>query len=439
VGGGDNYQPSFFAVWGSSATDIYVAGENALFENAFGAAVSASMLHYDGFTWEPVVVGGFEDTITSLWGASGQAVFAVSARGKILYFNGAAWQVVADTGVPLFSIWGRSRDDLFAGSDAALYHYNGLRWQKTDCGCGAINDIWGTTNNLFIVTDGCETGDATLLSHAIIYYDGACIPTASGTDRDRHGMRAVWGSAAANVFAAGDNGTILHYAGAPIAPVDTSTTTTSVSASEGLVADFTAEPTQGAAPLDVSFTSLAAGPAVFWAWSFGDGSTSTLEHPAHTYVRAGIYDVSFTVSDAHGNEATKTRSSFIEVLPGEPCVLRAAERDREHLSALRSVRDRLLENPLGAAAVSQYYRHAGELYAVVTGNPELYAELQLLLRKNMRMIIQAGQGERCEVSDETMAEVLLFLDDVREVSGPALSRALDFFMRVIADTRAADR
>jgi PKD repeat protein len=34
-----------------------------------------------------------------------------------------------------------------------------------------------------------------------------------------------------------------------------------------------------------------------WDWNFGDNSTSTLQHPTHTYAGAGTYDVSLTVSD----------------------------------------------------------------------------------------------------------------------------------------------
>lgn len=47
--------------------------------------------------------------------------------------------------------------------------------------------------------------------------------------------------------------------------------------------DFTADPTQGEAPLDVSFTNTSIN-AVRYEWHFGDDSTSTLETPEiHTY------------------------------------------------------------------------------------------------------------------------------------------------------------
>src|SRR5262249_24685295 len=52
--------------------------------------------------------------------------------------------------------------------------------------------------------------------------------------------------------------------------------------SSSLVANFTAGPTSGAAPLSVSFTNLSTG-ATNYAWTFGDGNTSTLTNPTNTY------------------------------------------------------------------------------------------------------------------------------------------------------------
>lgn len=60
-------------------------------------------------------------------------------------------------------------------------------------------------------------------------------------------------------------------------------------------ADFSAVPTSGSADLFVQFTDTSTGGPTSWLWDFGDGSTSTLQNPSHTYVTAGIYTVSLTV------------------------------------------------------------------------------------------------------------------------------------------------
>ena len=74
-----------------------------------------------------------------------------------------------------------------------------------------------------------------------------------------------------------------------------------------LVAQFSASPTSGQAPLVVTFTDTSSGTMTTWAWDFGDGVGSTLQSPTHTYTTAGTYTVKLTVSGPGGsNTATKT-------------------------------------------------------------------------------------------------------------------------------------
>ncbi len=48
----------------------------------------------------------------------------------------------------------------------------------------------------------------------------------------------------------------------------------------------------------IQFTDHQIGYASSWFWDFGDGATSTLQHPQHIYQTPGSYDVKFIVSDA---------------------------------------------------------------------------------------------------------------------------------------------
>lgn len=76
------------------------------------------------------------------------------------------------------------------------------------------------------------------------------------------------------------------------------------------VANFTASPTSGTAPLGVIFTDTSTNAPTTWAWDFGDGSTSTQRNPSHTYAGAGTFTVSLTVTNAAGSN-TATKASFI--------------------------------------------------------------------------------------------------------------------------------
>lgn len=79
------------------------------------------------------------------------------------------------------------------------------------------------------------------------------------------------------------------------------------------VADFAAEPQTGRAPLTVRFTDLSTGQISSWFWDFGDGTSSTQQHPTHTYSKTGTYTVSLTVTDKYGRSDTETRLTFITV------------------------------------------------------------------------------------------------------------------------------
>jgi hypothetical protein len=62
------------------------------------------------------------------------------------------------------------------------------------------------------------------------------------------------------------------------------------------VAVFTANPTTGFEPLQVAFQDVSSGHITGWFWDFGDGATSTDQHPSHTYTAPGSYTVSLMVT-----------------------------------------------------------------------------------------------------------------------------------------------
>lgn len=56
--------------------------------------------------------------------------------------------------------------------------------------------------------------------------------------------------------------------------------------------------------LDVAFVDQSSSPGLTitsWAWDFGDGATSSVQNPTHTYAAAGDYIVTLTVTDSAGH------------------------------------------------------------------------------------------------------------------------------------------
>ncbi|CAG5084361.1 PKD domain-containing protein [Parvicella tangerina] len=62
--------------------------------------------------------------------------------------------------------------------------------------------------------------------------------------------------------------------------------------------------TDGCEPLTVDFTQLSQGSNLFFSWDFGDGNTSTVYSPTHTFTTAGTYTVSLFVNDGCSYDTT---------------------------------------------------------------------------------------------------------------------------------------
>ena len=77
-------------------------------------------------------------------------------------------------------------------------------------------------------------------------------------------------------------------------------------------AAFSATPLSGVVPLSVSFTNASIGEITSWSWTFGDGSTSAQQNPAHIYTEAGTYTVTLVVTGPGGSDQL-VKTNYITV------------------------------------------------------------------------------------------------------------------------------
>jgi gliding motility-associated-like protein len=75
-----------------------------------------------------------------------------------------------------------------------------------------------------------------------------------------------------------------------------------IHASNGVIANFTnTQPTGCSLPVTITFTNTSTGSGTLsYFWDFGDGGTSTLQHPTHTYITPGTFPVSLRVTSSTG-------------------------------------------------------------------------------------------------------------------------------------------
>ncbi len=83
------------------------------------------------------------------------------------------------------------------------------------------------------------------------------------------------------------------------------------------VAGFSATPLTGNFPLEVTFTDASTGIISSRLWNFGDGRSSSLKDPVHTYTAAGTYDVTLTVTGPGGSDS-EVKTGYITVTHSAP-------------------------------------------------------------------------------------------------------------------------
>lgn len=77
-------------------------------------------------------------------------------------------------------------------------------------------------------------------------------------------------------------------------------------------AGFTLEPSQGEAPLSVTFVDESTNNPTSWKWDFGDGTTSNSQNPVHSYVENGFFTVELKVDNSFGS-ASLTKTNIIKI------------------------------------------------------------------------------------------------------------------------------
>jgi PKD repeat protein len=86
------------------------------------------------------------------------------------------------------------------------------------------------------------------------------------------------------------------------------------------VANFTYYPSIGPAPLIVTFTDTSSNNESIASrlWQFGDGNSSTVQNPVHSYTNAGSFNVTLNITDQNGAFSLCTHNNAITVTSAPP-------------------------------------------------------------------------------------------------------------------------
>lgn len=93
---------------------------------------------------------------------------------------------------------------------------------------------------------------------------------------------------------------------------DSETKVNYIEVGSSLTAEFSATPRIALPGTPVAFQDLSTGAPTAWNWDFGDGTTSTAQHPSHTYSAPGMYSVTLTVNNASASDS-ETKTNYIDI------------------------------------------------------------------------------------------------------------------------------
>ncbi|MDX2174814.1 MAG: gliding motility-associated C-terminal domain-containing protein [Bacteroidota bacterium] len=178
----------------------------------------------------------------------------------------------------------------------------------------ATNTVSGCqTIENFIVSGGTSVPSFTTASNAVIPC-GSSTTNLSATSSNTN-VTYIWGGPGI-LNGANTANPIIGNAGTYTLLVTDNTSSCSVTqtvsvSNSSVVAQFTANPLAGPAPLNVDFTNQSSG-AINYSWDFGNG-TSTQTNPSNTYPVSGTFTVLLTASNG---ACTSTASIIIEVKEG---------------------------------------------------------------------------------------------------------------------------
>lgn len=189
------------AIWGRSATELYVAGSGE------------RIYRWDGTALQPMTAGG--GTIwNGLWGPPTGSVFAVGEGGQIRRFDGTNWLTESSgTASELYAVAGTSDSDVFAvGAQGVIVHRGATgTWAPMTSNVPTTVRLSGVValapNNVFAAGGNQSAGG----EGTIIHYDGITwtampLPTTEA-------LTAIWGADGHAVAVARDNGVILWFDG----------------------------------------------------------------------------------------------------------------------------------------------------------------------------------------------------------------------------------
>jgi PKD repeat protein len=181
-------------------------------------------------------------------------------------------------------------DNRFSPNDITITVGDTVRW--TNASGGARHDVTADDSSFASITASSFTFSRTFNSvEEILYY--CTVHSSPGQDRNSR-----------------MNGRVVVVEADPVPPT----------------ANFTSSCTD----LACSFTDQSSdsdGTIASWSWDFGDGATSSMQNPGHTFAAADTFTVELTVTDNDGQSDSTSKNVTVTAVVEDPFLINTAISD----------------------------------------------------------------------------------------------------------------
>ncbi len=255
---------------------------------AFGRYTSNSIVSMPGWTFLSNGYFGVVDGYAEVWyttspGTAGTTVTATTAESQDLTYT--VYRIATSSGVPVSATWA-----------------NNVGGQPADTDPPALTTGFGAVDTMFIAV-AVFANNRTISTYPSGYSSG--IVSYSSTSGGPH-----IASARKTATATGDDPGQFTFSGTTWQ----ASVTLAIQGTATPVAAFSDVPSA----LSVDFTDESTGGVASWAWTFGDGGTSTLQNPSHVYAAAGNYSVTLTVTNGVGSDSITHDVAVTTSVPYDP-------------------------------------------------------------------------------------------------------------------------
>jgi hypothetical protein len=157
--------------------------------------------------------------VYALWGSHASNVYAVTAAGEVVHFNGSSWRMVETVGRALWALHGTSPTDIVAtGEGGVALRLTGSGWRMINANTtGTLSGVWaGSTGAMAVGATGSG-------STGVAFQFNGTSWTAFSPGSSRY-LTSIWGPKATELYVTGEQGTLLRFNGTSWSTLSTGTT-----------------------------------------------------------------------------------------------------------------------------------------------------------------------------------------------------------------------